>query len=539
MKKIYYLSIGIVMLTNIHSQTSHNIDINNIDARITASPVLFYDDGTSTSEFSCPQMEGFSTIFASSIWMGGMGINSQLSIAGDLYGTNGTDFAPGPLPYDQATAFANYDRVFPITKSEIDQFVGYNACANDPNCDETILYPNYVIPTNILDWPAHGDLSFNQTYHLAPFIDVNNDGLYEPNNGDYPCIKGDEAVYYIMNDLGIAHTATGGDPVGAEVHVMVYAFESDSTSPLYNTLFVNYKIINRGINSFTDFKMGVYTDLDIGYGDNDYVGTFVDENTVFGYNGVLNDVGGTGATGLISPAQGVTFLSHNLNSSMFFFRADQAPNYGGDPNIAIEYYNYMDAKWLDGTSLTYGGNGHGGTTTTKYAFPQVPPSGSAVWTEVSENNPPSDRRILGSIKEGSFAAGDTISLDVAYIWSRSTQATPSTSVAKLQTDAQAIQQFYDNQLLSCYDSQGDGLSISENKTNLNVYPTISSNIVNFEFETSISGTLTLFDATGKIVLQKTINGAYTTINIEDKPSGFYLYSIHSDNEQFNGKILKD
>ena len=64
--------------------------------------------------------------------------------------------------------------------------------------------PGYIIPNDILNWPAHGDTTLGNSLgmlpYIAPFIDVDNDDIYNPSQGDYPCIKGDEAVYIVMND---------------------------------------------------------------------------------------------------------------------------------------------------------------------------------------------------------------------------------------------------------------------------------------------------------------------------------------------------
>ena len=37
---------------------------------------------------------------------------------------------------------------------------------------------------------------------LAPFVDVDNDGNYNPLNGDYPKIKGNQSIWWVMNDNG-------------------------------------------------------------------------------------------------------------------------------------------------------------------------------------------------------------------------------------------------------------------------------------------------------------------------------------------------
>lgn len=60
----------------------------------------------------------------------------------------------------------------------------------------------------IANWPAHGDVSKGQAYYLAPFVDNNNDGDYNPLDGDYPKIKGQQAIYYIYNDNKMAREYT-------------------------------------------------------------------------------------------------------------------------------------------------------------------------------------------------------------------------------------------------------------------------------------------------------------------------------------------
>ncbi|PIZ05521.1 MAG: hypothetical protein COY57_06840, partial [Flavobacteriales bacterium CG_4_10_14_0_8_um_filter_32_5] len=47
-------------------------------------------------------------------------------------------------------------------------------------------FPGYQIPDVILNWPAHGDPSLGQDWHLAPFYDRDGDDFYDPSQGDYP-----------------------------------------------------------------------------------------------------------------------------------------------------------------------------------------------------------------------------------------------------------------------------------------------------------------------------------------------------------------
>lgn len=54
---------------------------------------------------------------------------------------------------------------------------------------------SYNMPEGIKNWPATGDSTVGMATDLAPFVDVNQNGCYDPENGDYPIIKGEEALY--------------------------------------------------------------------------------------------------------------------------------------------------------------------------------------------------------------------------------------------------------------------------------------------------------------------------------------------------------
>ena len=97
----------------------------------------------------------------------------------------------------------------------------------------------YQMPDGILNWPAIGDSLLNEPFDLAPFVDVNSNGCYDPANGDYPVIKGDEAIYWINrpND-----TSALSD---LEYHNMLYGF-NDPNDPLINqNVFLERTIVNR------------------------------------------------------------------------------------------------------------------------------------------------------------------------------------------------------------------------------------------------------------------------------------------------------
>ncbi len=145
--------------------------------------------------------------------------------------------------------------------------------------------PGYEIPKHIAEWPAHGDVSKGQAYNLAPYIDADGDNHYDPSHGDYPSFLGDMALFFIFNDNYAEHTESGGKAIGLEVHSMVYGFDIPEDTILNNTLFFNYKLFNRSQKSLHDTYIGLWTDWDIGYGHDDYVGCDVRRSTAYAYNG--------------------------------------------------------------------------------------------------------------------------------------------------------------------------------------------------------------------------------------------------------------
>ena len=166
---------------------SKYLDINNVRA-------ICYSYGTGwfieNAEYEIPKGSKKTSLFSFALWIGGIDINNNLKLAAYRYG-QGTgnpshvknDYWPGPLTVDGTAAIdaetcAQYDKLFPITRVEVQEFLAW--------WDNKAEYPNYTIPKSITDWPAHGNKSKGQAFYLAPFMDVDGDGIYDPKLGDYP-----------------------------------------------------------------------------------------------------------------------------------------------------------------------------------------------------------------------------------------------------------------------------------------------------------------------------------------------------------------
>lgn len=144
-----------------------------------------------------------------------------------------------------------YNRLWKINRSEIDYHIAHWADAG------------YVPPADIATWPAHGDTLLHQAYLLAPFADIDYNGIYNPLMGDYPLIRGDQCIYFVFNDAGGLHHESGGQKLGLEIRGMAYAFDCPSDSALHYTLFMHYDIINRSTTIYNNVYLGVFTDIDL------------------------------------------------------------------------------------------------------------------------------------------------------------------------------------------------------------------------------------------------------------------------------------
>ncbi|MCH2225803.1 MAG: hypothetical protein MK066_13620, partial [Crocinitomicaceae bacterium] len=259
---IVYLSFGQLLETD--------LDENNVNATLNDGGVFFYKSDITGPGYEVPKNSGKNVIFALSPWFGGIDSLGNIRVCAQRYQPNEDQFiGPVTIGTTQLMPAGSWtETLFSVSRDEIQNHLSNYAD------------PNYVAPNGILHWPAHGDVSLGFDYNLAPFVDVNQDGVYDPSEGDYPCIKGDRAVYVIMNDSGVH--GSGSLPLGIEIHYMFYQF--DMNDAIGNTTFCNMRIINRGTINYADFRVSLYSDIDIGGYSDDYVGTDVQRNMVYTYN---------------------------------------------------------------------------------------------------------------------------------------------------------------------------------------------------------------------------------------------------------------
>ncbi len=286
----------LITATTGKAQSLERLNANNVRAGIPTGGVLFFvtdslpqsAQDTSVAMFEVPKGSGITAIFSSSIWMAGMDASNNLHCSAQRYTAD--NFFDGPLGQPVNQAYRNYyERVFKVTKAQL------NTHLNLPK-----PVPNVQVDPDILLWPGKGNphvlsaFGVNINNDLAPFIDVYPDGIYDPTMGDLPAICGEEAVFFVFNDVNGPAGSTGA-ALGVEIRGLVEEYVDNSLALPYekralnNTLFVRYEIENKSSNTYNDFYISQYEDMDLGCFANDRIGCDTVRNLMLGYNGTTPD----------------------------------------------------------------------------------------------------------------------------------------------------------------------------------------------------------------------------------------------------------
>ncbi len=480
------------------------LDINNVKTTILNGGDMWWN--LASGKYEIPKNSGKHSLFAGSLWIGGMDDDDQLKVAAQTYRQSGNDYWPGPLDNVRLTANENpnnkygttealicaqYDYHHVITRAEVEEFVAFSTSQNP-----TLEFPDYSIPVSILNYPGnrstdnqvgnayegYDDQVGTNPYYaletLAPFRDVNGDGSYDPTAGDYPeynldgtfncqetdMLFGDQTLWWVYNDNGESHTASGSvEPIGLEIQAQAFAFSTNDE--INNMTFYNYKLINRSHNALNDAYFGVHVDPDLGDYQDDYVGCDVARGLGYCYNGDEDD-GTAAGYGANPPAIGVDFFrgpvadegdgidndmdgiidepgEQIIMSKFMYFNNDGSVT--GNPDIAQDFYNYLQGKWLDNKPMTYGADGRNPSSPLcNFMFPgDTDPSFENPWTEQIAGNAPADRRFVQSAGPFTLEPGAVNTITTGVVWARATSGGAWESVELMRIADDKAQKLFD------------------------------------------------------------------------------------------------
>ncbi len=547
------------------------LDVNNVKAKLRHCGSLWWDG--EDAGYEVPKGGGVHTMFAGGLWIGGFDPEGELRLAAQRYGIgDNVDFYPGPLDDngeitpDQCT---NYDRFWETSSTDINAFL---ADWSDGNLDDSP-------PPSITSWPATGNPFFEIIFgfdlppaghDMAPFIDTNNDGLYNPLDGDYPDIyQADQAIWWVFNDAGSVHAQSAGMPLHVEVQMMAYAYET--ADELNDATFYNITFINQSSEMLDSVYMGLWFDPSLGCYLDDYIGCHPDENLVYTYNadtldGILECECTNGVTTyceqvpmsaikilegakgqrvfdvtgeLKLPPPGVepdTLIDCGLSSLIYYFEDLCYDGIYGvhSPFLDQEHYNYLNGIWASGVPLTAEEDGYNpnGGIITKFAFPDSPddPNG---WSMCSENMP-GECVYYPILSSGPFQLqpGATNGMSFAVLFVPDVPY-PCPSVTHLQEACQAAENVYD-QMVPTKEIHSPHLTV-------NAIPNPFTDQAQLFFPDLRDQVdqVQLFSVDGRLVRQYlSVPGNSLTIDRGGLCDGMYFYKVITRGQRFvSGKLV--
>lgn len=348
---------------------------------------------------------------------------------------------------------------------------------NDPKAQLYVVSSSDVpFSQSWQDWKNAVDMGAN-------FYDGDGDGVYNPidrngnglwdANEDRPDLIGDETVWCVYNDNVPASQRTFSDvnPQGIEIRQTVYAFRPNGITD--NVIFVRYEIENKGNSEVLDsVYFSAWDDPDIGSPTDDLVGCDTSLNAGYAYNNG-NDLtyGSNPPSAMIGLLQGpasfipgVTFIDANgngkfdsgetvlenayemngkyrgiktipgaknlsMSSFVHYLNGDSTI---GDPMNQYEVRNYQLSLNRAGNQLNPCTWNNG--TVTGVDCNQVDKnfwySGDPVTGTGWINNKPKDQRTMLNVGPFKLEKNKPISIVIAYVISRGSDAKNSISVTK-------------------------------------------------------------------------------------------------------------
>lgn len=399
-------------------------------------------------------------VSAAGLWLGALDTSGQVRVSCATYNVTGVNnpFVAGPIdgnwPADSLNAL-RWDRFFKADKAALEKH-------RADWVDNGVL--DNPLPA-IVGWPGRGNPHFENQYgfplpggDLAPFRDVNGDGIYNAFDGDYPhpssldpdVVPG-EIIWNIFND---AYGNFLGVPLGVELQSTCWALTCEGDHLLNETVFFSYKIRNRSGADLDSVVAGMWIDPNLGYYWDDCWGTNVASNSIFIYNSNNNDTvymtnNNPYSFGHNPPTASLTYLDRDLYKSMYhigILLCDPPLEYL-QPFSSASYYNHLNGRWNNGTPLTYGGSGYDytnvGLPVTDFVLPGDPAIDTS-WTMINTSIPCRFMAMsLSSLLIGHLAVDSVFSFETAFSYHRGPGLNHFQNVAYCYDRVDQLHQLYE------------------------------------------------------------------------------------------------
>ncbi len=523
---LLFVSVFLVSVANAQTPfTTHDsINANNINARIMVHGDMWWDLATQQQKCEFPKGSGKHVGFAGALWLSGYDQSNKLHVAAQTYRQDGNDYWPGPLDnsgnLDYATS-AQWAKIWKVTRAEINQYKA------------TVYHTTSNTPSSILTWPAKGNAYARGKdssvlvieRDMAPFVDLNGDGKYQPLKGEYPAIKGEQTLWWVFSDNGPTHAQSKGDPLKVEVQAMAYAYKRGTL--IDNVVYYDYTLLNRSTKDYHDFRLAFMEDVQIGYYMDEFLAFDSGRRLEICYNGTNNDGGIAGnpsnSYGKNPPLTGVTLISQPGDRDADYIPAGSFMFYNndltviGNPNVDTQYNHYMRSRYRNGFHIKYDPitNAWGVGSERDYVFVTDPtkPDG---WYECSAGNNPGDRRSVLATNDFELKAGGRGRVVMAKVVSVVGGGCPGVSF-------NGIKEVSDTAWYNFYNSPVAVTNTAQPQQGLKVYPNPAHNTLIVVNETATDMPITICNMLGQVMgVYESRRGAEQVIDIGVYAPGVYV-----------------
>lgn len=352
--------------------------------------------GLGLTNFPAIEYPANSTKFAVrkfSFWITGKKGTDTFAVVDDVF-SNKTTWAPGPMALTGSSRKHVLTSEWPgLLKVSVGDILFHKT--NYKN-------PGYTVSNNIKQWPgSYGVNNFPSA--IAAFADLNGNGIYEPENGDYPWIQGSETVYSMQSDsLQLSNIKQSQ----TDLDMSVQWFHVDNVDSVSDVIFFRNTLCNRGNSNYSDVRVSAVNDLYLGNPLDNYLSTRVKYHAMTGYNSSDSD----DIYGKSCPVVSWGWLNTQLGSSVYIENSNDIVR--GIPQKDKEYFFLSRGFWKTGKYVSYGSSGIDDTVASKFVFSANDPAfPGKTWDEGAFGNPSGRRTGLISTVGFELTAGSCIVRD--------------------------------------------------------------------------------------------------------------------------------
>lgn len=547
-RQVFYTNLFVLAILStglLHAQTPcaapsaiAELNANNIRATIKAGGNLFNDGSEGRFQYVDPATGAVSptTIYTSSMWLGGLDPALNLRLAANEYGSG---YWPGPLNDNGTTNVDDcfkWDKIFFVNGNDIASML-----AQLPGLSAAELVAQYP---SIAGWPGQNNPFFADingfdlpviARPFAPFYDENDDGVYNPLDGDYPAVflqdkpsfVPAQMAWTVFNLMG-AGTPEINTSIPMETQLLAWVFDCNDQPVLNNTVFTNHKTFYLSGEKLDSVAFALFADFDLGCYLDDYQGCNPALNTMFAYN--TDVVDGNPASSCLGtpvfqgniPVQSATLLNKSLDKFMYYESGGVGSNppATNDPNQIFEYYNFLNAHWRDGSPLTYGGTGYNlnNLPPVDHAFPDDPASVTG-WTMCIAGITIGDRRTLAIHNPGTLLPGAVNEFTTA--WTYHPDSDLPCGLGNTFDDIALVQAFFDTAFDGVCSPLVSNVEPSL-KGRIVLSPNPATDAVTVQYGDVAVQHIHLFDPSGRLVRSyHNVPSGNMTLSLSGLPSGLY------------------